>query len=212
VPELFLHCCTSPAAAQLARLLAEGSLAGLEIGHSPEDDTLAFDAAGAALVADALRVNTTLINLTVYRADLCVDMRVVGVLLGALVGHPSLRKLDIGEEYTANENCGAFGAALAALVAADAPALHVLVCCSNYLRDTGLAPIMEALPLNRHLRELDLNWNHMSEAFARERLLLAVHANTTLRVLHASGLISGPLAAEAALEAQELVRLRWQHD
>jgi hypothetical protein len=174
--ELALHNGTHPAAAPLARLLAGGALTVLKIGpfsaavgHMP-----LFDVDGAALVADALRVNTMLTKLHLFGARLClVDVRVAEVLLAALVGHPSLRELQIIDRETMAHDRDAFGAALAALIAADAPALHVLVFC-NSLGDDGLAPFMEALPLNRNLRKLNLRYNGMSEEFAHERLLPAV--------------------------------------
>jgi hypothetical protein len=169
-----------------------------------------FDAAGAALVANALRVNTTLTELVLSDVNLCEDIGVAGEILGTLVGHPSLRGLRITFESVAAENRSAFGAALAALIAADAPALQVLACCGTYLADDALAPIVEALPLNRHLLTLDVGGTGMSEAFARERLLPAVRANTTLCKLTCANSESRPTAAEA--EAEELVRRRWQHD
>jgi hypothetical protein len=107
------------------------------------------------------------------------------------------------------EERGAFGAALAALIAADAPALQALVCFQNCLGYYGLAPIVEALALNRHLRELDLRANYMREEFARERLLPAVHANTALRKF---ACVHREAEPPAAAEAEELVRRRGQHD
>ena len=204
--ELTLEQCAPPAAGPLARLLADGSLAVFKV--LPPGDAPMFDAAGAALVADALRVNSTLTELVLCAADLCLDMRVAELLLGALVGHRSLRLFRFTEDYAVGENLGAFGAALAALIAANAPALHVLVCLCNSLDDAGLAPIVEALALNNHLRELDVRWNSMSDEFARERLLPAVRANTSLRLLLCADNHTGPAAAEA----EELVRRRWQHD
>ena len=207
--ELAFENCTPLVAAPLARLLAEGSLAVLEI-DSAEYGRPLFDLAGAALVADALRVNKTLTVLRLEGADLCVDMRVAGALLGALVGHPSLRVLVITfEERIAAEHRAAFGAALAALLAADALALQVLDCSANSLGDVGLAPIVEALVLNHHLLTLCLRVNFWSEAFAREQLLPAVRENTTLRELVACFRDHDPMSAAA--EAEELVRRRWQH-
>jgi hypothetical protein len=200
--ELSLTECAPPAAAPLARLLAEGSLAALELSQTGE---LLFDEAGAALVADALRTNTTLSKLILYEANLYDDTRAAESVLGALVKHPSVRVLLIVGEDTYEADCCAFGAALAALVAADAPALHVLNFSDNSLGDAGLAPIVEALALNCHLHELDLSCNGMSEAFARERLLPAVRANTMLRKFACGEYDSrGPAAAEA----EELVRHR----
>ena len=61
LPDLTFDSCTPPAAAQLARLLVEGSLTAFTVYSSwsfeEGDATPLFDAAGAALVADALRVN-----------------------------------------------------------------------------------------------------------------------------------------------------------
>jgi hypothetical protein len=181
LPELTLVDVTPPAAAPLARLLAKGSLAVFNLHQRTVPQ---FDVAGATLVVDALRANTTLTELGLRNAGLCVDVRVACVLLGGLVRHRSLRVLDISGEYTAVENRSAFAAALAALIAADAPALHVLDFSNNSLGDAGLAPILEALALNRHLRELDLRGNGMSEAFERERVLPAVRANTTRELLY----------------------------
>jgi hypothetical protein len=69
--ELALEYGMPPAAAQLVRLLAEGSLAVLEINQPYRQ---VFAAAGAALVADALRSNTTLTALHLRGVHLCVDM------------------------------------------------------------------------------------------------------------------------------------------
>ena len=204
--ELVLKDCTPAAAAPLARLLAEGSLVVFEVGHRFAIRTL-FDTAGAALIADALRMNTTLTTLKLFGADLCRDLRVAGEVLGALVGHPSLRELRITDGTLIMEHRSAFGAALGALIAADAPALHVLDCSRNTLYDDGLALIVEVLALNCHLRELDLGSNGMSAAFAREQLLPAVRANTSLRKLQCAGTHTGP----AAVEAVELVRHRAYH-
>ena len=203
--ELAIKQCTPPAVAPLARLLTEGSLAGLELGPPYNLDAFPpqFDAAGAALVADAMRVNTTLTKLKLDRVYVGDDMHAPAELLGALAGHPSLRELRFSAEYTPAEHSSAVGAALAALIAADSPALHILKCSHKSLGDAGLAPIVDALALNRHLRELDLCRSGMSAAFARERLLPAVRANTTLRALKA-----GP----SAVKAEELVRGRGQHD
>ena len=169
--KLALEECMPPAAAPLARLLAEGSLAILEI-NSLDDNaaTPLFDAAGAALVADALRATTTLARLCFDGAFLICDRHAAELLLAALVGHPSLREFRISGEVMqtwdeeTSDDPFVFGSAVSALIAADAPALQVLACNDNYLEDDGMAPIVEALPRNRHLRELDVSHNSMSEA------------------------------------------------
>jgi hypothetical protein len=203
--ELSFWHCTPPAAAPLSRLLAEGSLAVFEF-HDPIFRTPLFDTAGAALVADALRVNTTLTKLVLRCPNLCFNTRVAGAFLGTLAGHRSLRELRLTTPDRIVDR-STLGAALASLIAADAPALHALECSGNRLGDAGLAPIVEALALNHHLRTLDVSDNDMSEALARERLLPAVCANTTLRALHCFDDV--PWAAQE--EAEELVRRRGHH-
>ncbi len=200
--KLSLQGCTPPAAAPLARLLTEGSVDSLELVAQATVVPL-FDTAGAALVADALRVNTTLTELKL--CDLSQNMCVAESVLAALVGHRSLRELQVVEQTIVADNRCAKGDALAALIATDSPALHVLVCVGSELGDAGLAPIVEALPLNRHLRELDVRGNDMSEGFAREQLLPALRANTTL--FACGEYDSGP----ATTKADELVRRRVHH-
>jgi hypothetical protein len=203
--ELFLSSCTPPAAAPLARLLAEGSLAHHLIVYQsdPVAGAPLFDAAGEALIAQALRVNTTLTKLVICQAFLGALE-----LVGALVGHPSLCELDFTRADVATDGV-ALGAALGALIAADAPALHTLDCTCKNIGDAGLTPIVQALALNRHLHTLKIVVNDMSDAFAREQLLPAVRANTTLRALECC---SGGRYWLAAVEAEELVRRRGQHD
>jgi hypothetical protein len=174
-----------------------------KINLNKPDRTPLIDLAGAALVADALRVNTTLTSLHMNYGH-CLGRGAAVVLMGALVGHPSLRSLAI---TGAADGRIAYGAALATLVAADTPALQLLDCSRNHLGDAGLAPLIEALPLNRHLRKLYVRDNGMSEAFAREQLLPAVRANTTLRALHCVDR-ERPLAGA---EAEGIVRRRGQH-
>jgi hypothetical protein len=77
----------------------------------------------------------------------------------------------------------AVGAALGALVAADTPAFQELHVGKNGLDDDGLRPLCEALPRNTQPRTLAVNHNGLSDAFVRQQLFFAVHANTSLREL-----------------------------
>jgi hypothetical protein len=220
LPALWFQACTPPAAAPLARLLRGGTLAALRWSWTHPDVAPLLDASGAALVADALRATTTLCCLRLEHSGLCRDMRAAGALLRALVGHPSLDTLVLlmegereaeDEPETAQERSArraALGAALAALVAADAPALECLMADALALGDDGLAPLVAALPRNRHLTELGVSNNGMSEAFAQEVLLPAVRANTSLRQLRAQEADEENGGGPAALEAQELVSRR----
>jgi Ran GTPase-activating protein (RanGAP) involved in mRNA processing and transport len=75
------------------------------------------------------------------------------------------------------------GTSLGALVAANAPALTMLNVSSCALGDEGLGPLVDALAANTHLQTLNCSGNGMSKAFAFDRLLPAVRANTSLRSL-----------------------------
>ena len=77
------------------------------------------------------------------------------------------------------------GAALAALLCANAPALQHLNCSDCALTDVGLAPLFAALPHATHLRELNCSTNGVSASFARDVLLPAVRANSSLLYLKA---------------------------
>jgi hypothetical protein len=80
----------------------------------------------------------------------------------------------------------AVGQLLGALVAADAPALRELDVANGFLGETVLGPLCAALPHNTHLLTLDCSGNEtMDVAFARDVLLPAVRANTSLRTLFA---------------------------
>jgi hypothetical protein len=185
---------SSPAAASLARLLRSDALVALRWKMGPESVPL-FDAAGAALVADALRDNTTLERLYLLNSGLFRDVPATAAILAGLVGHRSLRKLEILLSEEPISDPVAIGTALAAIVAADAPALRGLELHTLGLGDDGLAPIVNALPQNHHLLILDIGQNGMSEEFARNRLLSAVRANTSLYLLCCEG--AGKAANEA---------------
>jgi hypothetical protein len=170
---------TDHAAPALARLLGGGALAELEI-HS---EVVAFLVAPAASVLfDALRACSTLTALTLRDVLFWLDLDAAAKLLGALTGHASLQTLVLSQNWNwINEADQAVaGAALGALVAANAPALTELDVSRCDLQDAGLGPLFDALPANTHLRKLDCGRNWPSYAFVRERLLPAVRANTSL--------------------------------
>ena len=208
LPSLSMSGCAPPAAAPLARLLSGNSLTTLLVSETSGSAPFAplFDAAGAALVADALRATTALTELTFISSGLCRNPVAANTLLGALIGHPSLRSLRLEcEGRPAPAECGA---ALAAMVAADTPALQSLsVCCLGIcahtcgIGDAGLMPLVAALRRNQHLRKLDISCSETSERFARRQLLPAVRANTSLRKFVCYGVTSGA-------EAMNLVERR----
>jgi hypothetical protein len=139
-------------------------------------------AAARLLLSNALRANTTLTSATFNWFGLFNDAATSAALLGALTGHPSLRKLDVSSSRAYGLAAPA-GVALAALVAANAPALHELHMNNCWLGDAALGPLVDALPHNTHLRILNCSMNHLSEAFKRDRLRPAVRANPWLKAI-----------------------------
>jgi hypothetical protein len=76
-------------------------------------------------------------------------------LLRALAGHPALERLALQyDDAPQVADAAAVGEALAALVAADAPALRILTVKRLRLGDAGLRPLVAALETNSHLRRL----------------------------------------------------------
>ncbi len=177
------QCGLSPASAPaLARLLADSALATLVV-HG-EQRRLMDEEPTAVLLGNALRLNTTLTSVTFKDDRLFIDVAAAAALVGALTAHPTVQKLDLSYNYNAEDLTPAAmataGAALGALVAANAPALRELRLEGSDLTDDGLGPLVDALPANTHLRLLVYGDNAITEAFERERLLPAVRANPWL--------------------------------
>jgi hypothetical protein len=188
-------CGLSPASAPaLARLLGGGALTALSIDNRfvrMLDDTF------VALLCDALRASSTLTSLSL--TELSNEPNAAAALLGALTGHRSLQTLHV-RAFFADA-----GAALAELVAANAPSLVDLDVSNCRLGDVGLGPLFDALPHNTHLRTLRCWPNDFTEAFVRDRLLPAVRANSSLRLLE-MGMAS--MFWPEAREAETLVAAR----
>jgi hypothetical protein len=205
LPELeFFECGLSPASAPaLARLLGGGALTSLSFSRVDGDDAQLLDAPAAALLGGALRTNTVLqrLRLSLHLLDYS-GAAAAAALLSSLASHPSLRALCLSSSTIPPTHAAACAAAaLFALIVANAPALTELDVSCWQLGDAGLRPLMDALPRNTHLRDLYLSGDGMSEAFARDVLLPAVRANTTLTQLLGAG--SGAAEREAAQFVQQ---------
>jgi hypothetical protein len=197
------HCRLSPASAPaLARLLGGDALEELHI----ENGRL-LDAPAATLVANALRTSTSLTALLLNSNELFHNAAVAAELMGALTAHPRLRLLDLSYNRPHNGGMRAAeaGAALGALLLANAPALHTLDIGNCGLGHEGMGAVLAALRQNTHLTKLDCIENRVGAAFARNTLLPAVRANTSLRELVAARVWDG---AGGVRDAEAVVAAR----
>jgi hypothetical protein len=191
-------CNLSPASAPaLVRLVGGGALAELAICGSRQQ---LLDVPGALALGNALRASSTLTAVSLNWVDLWLDPAIGMALLGALTGHLSLRSLNISSNQVGQAGRDQAGAVIAALVAADAPALHELDVSSCQLGDEGLRPLFAALPANTHLRTLNCEGNEFSDAFLRDTLLPAVRDNASLQELDVGN--------ELAAAVEDFVRRR----
>ena len=175
----------------LGRAVADGELRELTLNFSGR---FWGHCAGMRRLAAALRANHTLTSFTCsVGVSLLVHEAVlqsVYSLLGAFRDHASLQKLTASframrvlQRMHTGYDARSMGAALGAVIVADAPALTCLDVSCCHLGDEGLIPLLSALRSNTHLRELVVAENDMSSGFARTQLVEAIHANAGLRQL-----------------------------
>lgn len=165
----------SPALAPaLTRMLRNGALCELRL-----------DAAGMRLalpreLCDAFGACTTLHTLVLDAVGLWTPATDGVALLRALQVLPALRELNLrGNEPANQDDAVTAGQALGALLAADGPLerLSVVAC---FLREAGLEPLCAGLERNRHLQSLEMMGNGLTQRVARDCLLPAVRACTSL--------------------------------
>ena len=205
------YCNLSPASVPaLVRLIQGGALENLYINNG---DVQLLNEATAVQLADAVAASRTLTRLKLAATRFWHDAPAVAVIMHALTGHPRLQEVDLSSNYPPDERTA--GAALGALVAANAPALQLLDVSWSQLGDVGLGGLCDALPQNTYLRELKLKRTGMTVEFARHTLLPSVRANLVLRKLEASPYWGVPpwdvpdaQAPPEVLEAEALVAAR----
>ena len=168
----------------LTRLLQAGCLEKLEILNF-----VALFVEGPDLTAFCHALRSC--RLHVLKLNFCeVWLRpaVAVELMVALVGHQTLRELSLsGNTMRDNrdDTRRAAGEQLAFLINHNS-ALQQLDLSLNRLGEAGLAPILEALPRSSTLKELVYSvgrYETISREFARDVILPAVRANTSLRAL-----------------------------
>jgi hypothetical protein len=216
LPALHLEGCPmhDECAPVLAHLLSGDALTSFALVSGPGDDQLLVADGAADVLAAALAANSTLTRLALGNMQQWRSAAHAATLLGALTGHASLRSLALRSEYEDereyyydagaidDNNCRPGAVAvplLAALLAADAPALRELDVVVDMLNNAELAPLAQVLARNTHLRSLRLYAGEATDACARKQLLPALRANAGLRSLQLqlpSGTV-GPAAGQA---------------
>ena len=97
-------------------------------------------------------------------------------LLDALQDLPALHTVSFLQERAPPELRAALSRALGALLAADPPSLRKLSVAGCSLGDEDVAPLLDGLALNTHLRHFNCEYNDLTEAFERDRVAPALAA------------------------------------
>ena len=156
----------------LARLLRRGSLTYLDVScngfpHAQEESV--------PVLCAALRACRILAHLEVcLRPPGGASHGTVTGLLDAVAYLPALTELDL--RFSRVQDPAAFGHCLGALLSANLLSLRTLRVDACQLGDEGLAPLLDGLAANTHLRLLDCLGNYPSETFERDRLEPALAA------------------------------------
>ena len=156
---------------------------------------------------DALRSNSSLKQIMLDNCDLWANPADAGMVLAALAARSTFFSLNLISNHVGETQAQQLtaGTQLAQLIIAGGLKSLELNGCS--LGEAGLAHIFAALSVATRLERLDLTGEEMSSAFARDVVLPAVRANTSLRYLAFSNVDGDELLPEL-LEAQNIVAAR----
>jgi hypothetical protein len=184
---------------QLARLVASPSLRILGV-YSNDYPVIAGD--GVPAFCAALRA-FILRHLILCRVRLFDSLPDALAVLDALTGHRSIEELGLAVNRAPSPDAQlAVGEALGRLVAADS-SLTSLDLDECNLGDVGVGPLFAALAQNTAIRTMLLTGTGISRECARDVVLPAVRANTSLRELE-----FGQPDIPELMEAEQLVRQR----
>jgi len=193
-----LGCNLTPASLPaLTRMLESCSLTRLDIWNG---DTPLLVGADVPAFCAALRISrvTTLRLQTMRMWESFAD----GLALAACTSHPTLHKVCLSGNGREDPAPAPVGVALAALVAADS-ALEELYVSDCGLDDSATRLLFAAIASSTELRVLICFGNEVGAACARDVILPAVQANTSLRQLD-----FGVTDIPELVQAMELVAAR----
>ena len=141
-----------------------------------------FTGAGVPAICDALRASN-LIDVSLHMMRLLHTLPDGLAVLESLTGHCSVARLEISLNFVQQpESSVAVGEMLGRLIASSSQLEDVNVASCN-LGDAGMRPLFEAIAGSRTLRKLDCSYTAISQECARDVILPAVRANTSLREL-----------------------------
>ena len=194
---------TQTALPALMRLIQSPGFERLEVWN---DGRTLFEGPAIPAFCEALRKCKSLRKLELAEINLWADTAAATQLISALEELPALQKVTL----TWNRTHGrpdvqrAAGECLARLIARST-SLRVLCASYSQLGETGMTPIFEALSGDSGLAELHLSDEQISVEFARDVVLPAVRANTSLRKLEGLSSVDG---AQALREVADTLQSR----
>ena len=194
---------TQTALPALMRLIQSPGFERLEVWN---DGRTLFEGPAIPALCEALRKCKSLRKLELAEINLWADTAAATQLISALEELPALQKVTL----TWNRTHGrpdvqrAAGECLARLIARST-SLQVLCASYSQLGETGMTSIFEALSGDSGLAELHLSDEQISVEFARDVVLPAVRANTSLRKLEGLSSVDG---AQALREVADTLQSR----
>ena len=185
----------------LTRLLTAGAVEDLSI---VANTTPIFVGETVGPFCAALRASQ-LSTVNLGDNDMWESLDDAALVIAALTGHPTIKRLDLSENFAGNPAARlAAGTMLASLVAGTGSVLEHLDVSYSDLGNEGAGRLLWAVAASDTLLELRGIGNGISAAYARVFILPAVHANASLRELTLRGIGDVP----ELVEAEALVRAR----
>jgi len=165
----------------ISRLLNTGSLIALDVNNLPRGG-LFEDRNTLPAFCESLRA-ARLSKLSLESCGLFVPLWSGLAILSSCTAHSSLKELDLsGNELESDEARTTTGIHLGQILSAT-PALQTLNVCYCSLHDAGVRPLFAAVARSTTLRQLVCYVSGVSTECARNCILPAVQANTSLRRL-----------------------------
>ena len=159
----------------------------------------------AILLADMLKVNTTLKKLNIRFCSITVTG--ISKITEALEVNTTLKTLDLSSAHFGNN-----GAIKLAKMLKNNKSIETLIICDNSIGDSGMIEIAEALKSNNKLKELNINDNRFADN-AANKIVEVISINKTLKKLYMAYNCITVMAADTIVKALQnnktLIELRF---